>query len=193
MSDNLIERGHNELVQVTAELGIVGVFLFIGPFATFGWAFLKRLGPGRKAFRPVFWAALGGMAAFAGSSMVSSFSFRLAQNGIAFFIVFAVAIGELSRSQNRRLPRTGTSRETSWLHVILAVFFLLSLIILGTKGYAERLVLDGGREPGQAKGSTYTAAHISSIPVTPVHIYAAPQHTTPTRTTGRPHPSCGRP
>ena len=33
VSDNLVERGHNELLQVTAELGVVGLVLFLAPFA----------------------------------------------------------------------------------------------------------------------------------------------------------------
>src|SRR5204863_5617479 len=32
VSDNLVERGHNELLQVAAELGIVRLILFLAPF-----------------------------------------------------------------------------------------------------------------------------------------------------------------
>ena len=146
VSDNLIERGHNELLQVTAELGLVGLLLFVAPFLVLAWMFLKSLSA-RKQFPPVLWAALGGMAAFLVSSMVSSFSFRLAQNGIAFFIVFALAAVELRRLRGEEIHvESAVTPRISFAGVILSVYLLLSLITLGSKGYAEQCVLAAGRE-----------------------------------------------
>lgn len=152
VSDNLIGRGHNELLQVAAELGIVGLLLFVPPFAMFGWRLLKRFVSDRGTFTPVLWGAMGGMGAFLISSMVSSFSFRIAQNGIAFFIVMAVAVTELRPSKTERsLPDL---RAVS----IATVFVLaMSLVLLATKGYAEYCVLTGSRERNTEKASALFA------------------------------------
>ena len=100
--DYVVERAHNELFQVFAELGIVGFGLFIAAFGTFAImavaAFLRN---GRR-LPPVLWAAIAGMTAFFTSSFVSSFSFRAVENGIAFFIILAVAVNELLKLDRKR-------------------------------------------------------------------------------------------
>jgi O-antigen ligase/Tfp pilus assembly protein PilF len=90
------ERTHNEYLQILAELGIVGA-------AIFGW-FL--LGIGLMFYRliqlrprsPFPYAAMLGIAAFLVSSGVSSYSFRMMQNGMVFFFVLAVASRLLMRN-----------------------------------------------------------------------------------------------
>ncbi|MBV9216207.1 MAG: hypothetical protein JO053_08530 [Acidobacteria bacterium] len=85
---------------------------------------------------PMLWAAVGGMAAFAASSMVSSFSFRVVQNGAAFFIVFAIALNEAARSTREK--RTVSSNRT--VNIAAAAAALLSVAYFGSKAYAEDLV-----------------------------------------------------
>ncbi len=84
------ERAHNEYLQIAAELGIVGAIIF----AAFLIA-LFRLGVRvlRESANIYKLAAVAGMIAFLCSSVFSSFSFRLAQNGVVFFFLAALLIG----------------------------------------------------------------------------------------------------
>lgn len=103
--DYIFERAHNEPLQVAGELGIIGISLFALPFLIFAFYFLRHLLRSRFKGPPVLWASVGGMAAFAFSSMVSSFSFRSAQNSVVFFMVFAIGVNELSKASKRQAKR----------------------------------------------------------------------------------------
>lgn len=84
------ERAHNEYLQILAELGAVGglIFLwFLGGVAVMALTALKRLS--RISLVPV--GALLGVCFFLASSAISSYSFRLVQNGFVFFFALAVA------------------------------------------------------------------------------------------------------
>jgi len=101
--DTIPERAHNEYLQIAAELGIVGV-------AIFAWFLFGVLLMGIHAFRrrsrlslfPI--AALISLAMFLASSLVSSYSFRLVQNGFIYFFVFAFAARPLFNDKFRRAP-----------------------------------------------------------------------------------------
>ncbi|HUR98781.1 MAG TPA: O-antigen ligase family protein [Pyrinomonadaceae bacterium] len=88
--DAIPEHTHNEFVQIVAELGAVGGLIFAWLLAGIGiMAFraIRLAGSGRLyAFASVL-----GLGMFLASSMVSSYSFRVMQNGIVFFFVLAVA------------------------------------------------------------------------------------------------------
>lgn len=88
--NELAERSHNEFLQVFAELGAIGslIFLwFLSAIVIMLLNFFKRFR--QVSFLPL--AALIGLSLFLASSAVSSFSFRLMQNGLVFFFVLAVA------------------------------------------------------------------------------------------------------
>ena len=88
--NEIAERSHNEYLQILAELGIVGglIFLcFLGGIALMAFRALRDFR--RLSLFPI--AALLGVGMFLASSLVSSFSFRLIQNGFIFFFVLAVA------------------------------------------------------------------------------------------------------
>lgn len=135
--DILVERAHSEPLQVLSELGVIGLALFFAPFVIFGWAVFMR-GAETDADKLILWAAIGGMAAFAVSSMVSSFSFRSAQNGAAFFFVFAAAVSVLRPAPND----AGNGR----LKKALFAFGILSTILMlgygASKAAAEYFVRD---------------------------------------------------
>jgi tetratricopeptide (TPR) repeat protein len=99
--DYLIERTHNEYLQILAELGIVGFTLFCIPFVIFKLQLLQYLRRRRLSIRPFVAAAISGMSAFAISSLVSSFSFRSVQNGVVFFIVFGL-LAHRTAGRNQR-------------------------------------------------------------------------------------------
>ncbi|HQX56594.1 MAG TPA: O-antigen ligase family protein [Pyrinomonadaceae bacterium] len=131
--DFLTERAHNEPLQVLAELGVIGFTLFVLPFLLFLVFVLRKFGRDGWKLSPMLWATLGSNLAFAISSMVSSFSFRAAQNGVVFFIVFAIAMNEL-----RRPARSATNAINSVPAYLLswgAVTLLAAFCLI--KGYAE--------------------------------------------------------
>lgn len=97
----LAERAHNEFLQIFAELGIVGLLLFSSAFVIFAYYATRALAKNRQ-FSPLFWGSAAGVAGFLISSQFSSFSFRVMQNGIVFFLVFAIAIYELSKTNRQR-------------------------------------------------------------------------------------------
>jgi O-antigen ligase len=96
--DQIPGHAHNEFLQVAAELGAVGVaimtWLLVGITIL---AFRAMLRVRSGSLYPV--AAILGLSMFLASSLVSSYSFRVMQNGIVFFFVLAVASTTLFRSQ----------------------------------------------------------------------------------------------
>ncbi|MGI8467297.1 MAG: O-antigen ligase family protein [Pyrinomonadaceae bacterium] len=90
-------RSHDEYLQILAELGAIGGMIFLWFLCGIGLMFLNAA----KRFRrisPLPIAALVGIALFLANSLVSSFSFRLVQNGFVFFFVLAVAAKSLLKS-----------------------------------------------------------------------------------------------
>ncbi|QYO66205.1 O-antigen ligase family protein [Leptolyngbya sp. 7M] len=94
----LPERAHNEFVQISAELGSVGILLF-GWFL-FGVALIVyRATVGRNRLYPLAFASAIGLVLFLASSLVTSYSFRLIQNGFVFFFLLAIASRYTMRSK----------------------------------------------------------------------------------------------
>jgi O-antigen ligase len=87
----LAERTHNEYLQIAAELGVVGVFIF-------GWLLLGIAALAitilRKNVSPLFIGSFAGLTAFLVSSLASSYSFRVPANGACFFFLLALAVKE---------------------------------------------------------------------------------------------------
>ena len=95
--DYLVERAHNEPLQIFAELGIVGFVLIILASICFGIAAIAGLFR-RRVVSPLYIGCLSGMIAFAISSCFSSFSFRAIQNGIVFSILLGLSLRYVRRS-----------------------------------------------------------------------------------------------
>lgn len=106
--DYLIERAHNEFLQILAELGIAGLILFCVPFVLLKIEFLRHLRRRNWRITPFVAAAIGGMTAFAVSSLASSFSFRSIQNGVVFFIIFGLLARRIAgkTTGGRLMPAT---------------------------------------------------------------------------------------
>ena len=180
---NLVERSHNEMLQITAELGVVGLALVLIPVFIFLTFFIRALWLRRFSVSPMLWAAVGGMAAFGLSSMVSSFSLRIVQNGIVFFIVFAVAAHEIGKCTNSAgsagIP-AGQDREairresffsrfqtrvgyagagTPVLPAVVSTIFVLILLTLSLKAVAEYYVFSADHSEDNASAiNLYHAA-----------------------------------
>ncbi|HMM80045.1 MAG TPA: O-antigen ligase family protein [Pyrinomonadaceae bacterium] len=110
--DALAERAHNEYIQIAAELGIVGIAIFAFLLAGIVYSGIDLLRNFRRA-SPYAVAAFIGLAAFLASSLVTSYSFRMIQNGVAFFIVLPIAVsGTIGR---RSHESTSPTSKTKWL------------------------------------------------------------------------------
>lgn len=90
------ERSHNEYLQILAELGIVGAALFAWLLGGIAILIFRAL---RNRSSLTAFAGITGIAVFLASSLVTSYSFRLIQNGFIFFFVLAVAAKLLYRGQ----------------------------------------------------------------------------------------------
>lgn len=95
----LPERAHNEYMQIAAELGLPGVLTFGALLAGLAWLFVTAL-IRRKRITLTTMAALIGILLFLVSSLVTSYSFRLVQNGLVFFVLLALAAHGLLSFKN---------------------------------------------------------------------------------------------
>jgi O-antigen ligase len=126
--DTIPERAHNEYLQITAELGIVGmaIFLwFIAGIALMGYRAVRR----SKHTSIFLIAAFTGLVLFLTSSLVTSYSFRLIQNGFVFFFVLAFAA---SRSFKRTENKSHTSvvpHSEYGLKLVFSAGIALSLLL----------------------------------------------------------------
>jgi hypothetical protein len=138
--DYVVERAHNELLQVAGELGVIGVLLFSIPFLLVAFWTFRTFKNNHFRLSPMLWACIGGVSSFAVSSSVSSFSFRAVQNGVVFFLVLAIAVHELrkdkisSENANDRLPRLLKSR---WAVSAVFVILLIQTAFFSSRGAAE--------------------------------------------------------
>ena len=95
--NDIPERAHNEYLQILAELGLIGFAIFawfLTGIGVLAYRAFKRFGKLPMQAR----AAVIGVGLFLASSLVSSYSFRLIQNGFVFFFVLAVAAKLLFRN-----------------------------------------------------------------------------------------------
>lgn len=96
------ERSHNEYLQILAELGIVGGLIFAWLLVGVGLIVFRVL-KDRRSLTAL--AAASGVVVFLLSSLVTSYSFRLIQNGFVFFFVLAIAAKFLLRDKGKRPNR----------------------------------------------------------------------------------------
>lgn len=141
----MIERSHNEFLQIFAELGIIGFLIFAAIFISFAGWIIKSFILNHFRFSPVIWGGLAGMAAFLASSMISSFSFRAAQNGIVFFLVLAIVSLELLRisKKSKKLFHEKTRRLSHFNKPLLAFALTavcLSVIFFSTQAASQYAV-----------------------------------------------------
>ena len=123
------ERAHNEYLQIAAELGIVGVAIFgwfLSGIALMAWRSIRQI----RALPLIAFGAIVGMAGFLAAGLVTSYSFRLIQNGFFFFFALSIASKYLLRKneceQEQRLPKSRLVPVAA-ISAGLAVTFALTL------------------------------------------------------------------
>ncbi|HEX8368500.1 MAG TPA: O-antigen ligase family protein [Pyrinomonadaceae bacterium] len=130
--DYMVERAHNEFLQIFAELGIVGAMIFLSLVGGFLFLLAKAFVANSYRFSPLLWACVAGFCGFFVSSMFSSFSFRVVQNGIAFFFVLALATYEMQKIfRKKKKPQPTFSFQPNpvlaFSFSLAALFFVISL------------------------------------------------------------------
>ncbi len=142
---NIPERAHNEYLQIASELGIVGAGIFcwflIGVVGTIIRALKKH-----DSIPPHAFAASIALLLFLLSSLVTSYSFRLVQNGIVFFFVLAVLVRTVSKTTAQTpLRQYGSSlRGFRWCGVAVAICMM---VLCGTRVASVILTKEGHSEP----------------------------------------------
>lgn len=86
--DGILERAHNEYLQIAAELGLLGLLIFAWLLFGIGYMTIRMFA--HRLYSPFRVAALIGVYIFLVSSLVSSYSFRVLQNGFVFFFLLAI-------------------------------------------------------------------------------------------------------
>ena len=166
--DYLVERAHNEPLQVLAELGVIGFVLFLLPPLFFAFYLIKTF-VARRRLSIILIAATAGMTAFLVSSQFSSFSFRSAQNGVVFFICLAVAVNQLVKKQTKSRSRA-ISRPVfafAFAAASLMTVFCVTKVVAEYHAYmAERTPKNDSRAAGRFQQALtadpeYAGAYIS--------------------------------
>lgn len=139
--DIIVERAHNEFLQIFAELGLFGFLLFVGLVGVIAVSTARVFLRNRFRLPPILWGSLAGMAAFLASSLVSSFSFRVVQNGTVFVLIAAVALHEITKMAPRSPKKA--SAGARWQKPIIAGCFVLAILMVvycATKAAGEYYV-----------------------------------------------------
>jgi O-antigen ligase/Tfp pilus assembly protein PilF len=103
------ERAHNEYLQILAELGSIGAIIFLA--FLFGIAAIGYRAVRARRVPIEFFAAALGLGMFLASSLVTSYSFRLIQNGFVFFFVLAVFARSAAAAREEAAPLLPASRS----------------------------------------------------------------------------------
>ena len=124
------ERAHNEFLQILAELGLAGGLIVIWLLSGVGLIALTAARTRRLSLYGT--AALIGVLIFLASSLVTSFSFRLVQNGFVFFFLLAVCsryfLSEKGE-QEHRISEKFPQREV-YLTMGIGCFLLLAFSLV---------------------------------------------------------------
>lgn len=123
----LVERAHNEYVQMLAELGVVGFALFLtfcGALASVVWRAL------RYSRSPLAAGACCSLLAFLVSSGASSASFRWMGGGLVFFFAAAL-VSRLSVDERQAAPQREFKLALIPSRLVVASALALSLLMFG--------------------------------------------------------------
>ena len=146
------ERTHNEYLQILSELGIVGALIFgwflIG-IGILAWRTLRNI----QTVAPQALAAVVGLGLFLASSLVTSYSFRLIQNGITFFFVLGVATRLLIREAE--VERDHSMKQRMAFSLASTAACLLLIALCGNRVCSASLTHSGNLTENLAAATSY--------------------------------------
>lgn len=146
------ERAHNEYLQILAELGIIGaIFLSLFIFGIFKFAFNEITKNNSRRSNILSHAAIAGIIAFLISSLFSSFSFRLMQNGIVFFFLLSLLLRNFLITEKSELVINIFKPRLKNFLAALAIILSFSLFIFSfCKASSQYIVYVAEIEPDSA-------------------------------------------
>ena len=152
------ERAHNEYLQILAELGLIGglffAWLLVG-IARF--SFVALIKDRLLKSNILDHAAIAGMTAFLCSSLFSSFSFRLMQNGLVFFFLLAILLRSYSVQRNQE-KISDFAKLNYWnpVSILIAIVLCFSLTAFSTfKAASQFFTFQGENEKNFEVAKSY--------------------------------------
>jgi len=129
----LVERAHNEYLQILGELGIVGGVFFAWLLGGIAYLFFS-LRPKRASLLSI--ASLVGIFAFLISSLASSYSFRVPANGLCFIFLLALAVKEWRvESGELRIGRFYSQLSTLNSQLVFGLIICAAMLVFsGVRG-----------------------------------------------------------
>lgn len=139
--DYIFERAHNEPLQMAAELGAIGLLIFLVLVLSAGYFLFRALFLLRGRCSPVFVASIAGLVAFAISSMFSSFSFRAFQNGAVFFAILgtAFALSPVKRRSNLQKANNAAVSGISPTQKLIFQTTVIAAVLLALYSFSKGL------------------------------------------------------
>ena len=139
------ERAHNEYLQIASELGLVGVALFAWFLIGVAWSCTQAIKQ-HKSIPPQAIAASVGLVLFLLSSLVTSYSFRLVQNGLVFFFVLAV-LRRTAKKSSGPLPLSTITFPFKPFRVAGALACIALIALCGARVASVAIAKAGHTEP----------------------------------------------
>jgi len=135
--DQIAERAHNEPLQIASELGIGGLLIFALIMGVLIICLYHRWRSSSEPLLPL--AALIGIFGFLLSSLVSSFSFRILPNGIAFFLVAAIGFAAHSPDTDGVANNVAPQRPIRFIVVTATILVIAMAVVAGISAWAVEL------------------------------------------------------
>jgi len=135
--DQIAERAHNEPLQIASELGIGGLLLFALITGVLIVGLYRRWRSSSEPLLPL--AALIGIFGFLLSSLVSSFSFRILPNGIAFFLVAAIGFAAPSTDKDGVESNVAPQGPIRFIVVAATIVVIAMASVAGISAWAVEL------------------------------------------------------
>lgn len=145
LEERLVERAHNEYIQILAELGVIGFALFLVFCAALILAAWRVL---RRAHNPLGLGGVCSLVVFALSSGASSVSFRWLGSGLIFFFAAALTSHSSTQQQHAKVSETKCLRLApafARAATVAALSFSL-LMLVGRGAQATNALFQGMAE-----------------------------------------------
>jgi len=136
-------RAHNEYVQIAAELGVIGLMLFVAFSAALVWLAARAL---LRAHSPLVPGAIASLLTFALSSGASSISFRWMGSGLLFFLAAAIVARFGANAALRGAEPAMTLAPVLMRRATVPAFVLALVMFCGMSAQGLNVMLHGAAQ-----------------------------------------------